>query len=237
MKKLILATAVMGMMVFANSGYASPLVIDSFGRSQSGSNGATDDVLDATAVTKTNSLLNTPATTSVFESRTLSANMSAGGEGSSLSTQVAGSINKLSIASSDDVLGNAFVSWNTTAPSGVDLTNGGGNSLFRLHFISADHASLLNIIATDTSSNTLTLTNYAIPVVNSAHSFDILFSLLSGSGNLAHIASLKFDFNLNNVGTDLAFNFFETSSIPEPSVITLMGLALAGMAASRRRKA
>lgn len=225
MKKIFLASTIIALAAFANTSQAA--LIDNFSATQAA---AVDNVTGG-AVTTTNSAL----TGSDFSSRVYSADRTVGAGEFKVENFPA----LFSISTGPQVKGHGIVTWASAADINlVDLAGGLQADRFRLGNFFADSAFNLTLTVTDASSNTSTLSSVIAADFSGTGVNDLFFSGLVGTADLHAVRNLSLDFFVNiNQSTDINFAFIETTVVPEPSAISLMGLVLAGFAVSRRKKA
>lgn len=121
---------------------------------------------------------------------------------------------------------------------GIDITEAGTNDALGLAITTIDQGNVtLTFTVTDTSSAVSSLALSGL----GAGTFSFLFSSFTGSANFALVDSIQLDVVAGSA-SDLTLDLVQTQlgttpSVPLPGTIALMGLALGGLGAMRRRKA
>jgi hypothetical protein len=128
---------------------------------------------------------------------------------------------------------------------GVDLTGGGTNNRFLVHFISSDAQPTvgLDLKVKITSPGGKSSTAVAT-APNAQSAFDVLipFNSLIGNASTTQVESITFVFNELNKAANIDFEVQMLAAVPEPASAALLAsglglLALTGFAARRRRSA
>jgi hypothetical protein len=123
---------------------------------------------------------------------------------------------------------------------GIDLSGGGTNDRFKLHFFSSDARPTvgLDVAVTITSPNGK-LSTATVDAPNSTTGFDlnIPFSKLVGNADVTHVDSIKFVFNGVRKTANVDYEVQLLAVVPEPggAMLIATGMAVVGGVAARRR--
>ncbi len=129
--------------------------------------------------------------------------------------------------------------------SGIDLTNGGTNDRFLIHFFSSDAKPTTGLDVAVTITSPGGTSTKLVTVQNSLLAFDVYipFNQLQGTASTSHVDSITFVFNGANHAPNIDYEvrLLGTVGVPEPASGTLLMtacgiLGLAAYAARRRRR-
>jgi len=189
-------------------------------------------------------------------SRGISFSRTAGNGAESLNVDLGGTgILEFASGSFDTV--TAFMQWdgdtnpnslNASGLGGFDLSQGGANNRLVITQHADRPTNLTNFGAItitlysgagNASSLTMQTINTAFlgPFIEIEFPFAAFVATQGAGANLANIGAIELSINGNNApGLDLAFDFLEARSIPEPATLLLVGAALVGAGLLRRRR-
>jgi hypothetical protein len=125
---------------------------------------------------------------------------------------------------------------------GMDLTGGGTNDRFQLHFYSSDARPTVGLDVTVTvTSPDGKLSTATVDAPNSTTAFDLFipFSKLVGNAVLTNVDSIKFVFNGVRKTPNIDYEVQLLAIVPEPAATTLMVsglLTAAALSVARRRR-
>lgn len=137
---------------------------------------------------------------------------------------------------------HTYITWNGLAGAGLgsaDLTDGGVSNLFHLVINVADASARWSLQLFDGDSNHTYVFDNPAEITSPTHRY-IPFSIFTANGiDMTDIDKIVFGANIDDhLNFDTELDFFETTSIPEPASVALIGAGLMGLGAvTRRRKA
>ena len=141
--------------------------------------------------------------------------------------------NDTGVSSQSHVLWDA----NGAGLGGVDITEAGANDALGIEISTIDQGNVtleFTVIDQLSASSTLILSGLGVDT------FSFFFTDFVGSANFQDVDSIRLDVTAG-AASDLSINLVQTqkgpSGVPIPGTIALMGLALGGLGAMRRRKA
>jgi hypothetical protein len=124
---------------------------------------------------------------------------------------------------------------------GVDLTGGGGNDRFQIHFFSSDARPTVGLdVAVTITTPGGKLSTAVVDAPNSTTAFDLFipFSKLVGNASVTDVDSIKFVFNGVRQTPNIDYEIQLVAVVPEPASIVLAacGLSAAMVVGCRRRR-
>lgn len=136
------------------------------------------------------------------------------------------------------VSSDSTIDWNANGAGlgGVDITEAGANDALGLAITTIDQGNVtLTFTITDGSAATSTLALNGLGV----GTFSFFFTAFTGSADFTDVESIRLDV-VTGTASDLVIDLVQTQrgpSVPVPGTIALLGLAIGGLGAMRRRKA
>jgi len=142
----------------------------------------------------------------------------------------------LEISNGSNEQSNVTVSWSFVA---ADFTDGGFSTGILLSLMSPLDNIMDIVFNVSDGGNTSSFTT-AYPDGASGNDFFLAYADFVGSADITAVASASIEISSPNVGFDVQINSIETRpaplvSVPEPSVILLLGAGLLGFSASSMR--
>jgi len=143
-----------------------------------------------------------------------------------------GGSSQLSFAAGPDTLGGVHVQWNDIG--GVDLTLGGTLNGIGVVIDFDDLPVDIQIEVTDGSANTGNLTKTTSGGIFLPETEGFEFSDFSGAVDFEDVETITLWIDAKFGGTDLQIDFIESTTVPEPALLALFGIA--GLAVAGRKR-